>query len=329
LSREGKDAGVLTRGAPIITSEEIMPTQAYFQGQFVPLEQAKISVMTHAFNYGTAVFEGIRAYWNAEHQQLYVLRLREHYVRLLESAKIMFMDLKLDADQMSALTVELLRREGYREDVYIRPLGYKANEIIGVRLHNLRDEFTIWATPMGRYLEAEEGSKVCVSSWRRNDDNAIPPRGKVTGAYVNSALIKSEAQLNGFDEAIVLNQDGHISEGSAENVFMFRGGRLITPPVTDNILEGITRQSVIELARAELGIETIERQIDRSELYLADEAFFCGTGVQIAAIISVDRRSVGAGKIGPVTERLRDAYFRAVRGEVAKYRHWCAPVYEK
>jgi len=306
-----------------------MPTQAYFQGQFVPFDQARISVMTHAFNYGTAVFEGIRAYWNAEHEQLYVLRLRDHYVRLLQSARVLLMAPEIDADRMSALTVELLRREGYREDVYIRPLCYKSDEMVGVRLHNLRDDFTVFALPLGRYIESEEGSKVCVSSWRRNDDNAIPPRSKVTGAYVNSAFIKSEAQLNGFDEAIVLNQDGHIAEGSAENFFMLRHGRLITPPVTANILEGITRQIVIDLARDELAIETVEREIDRSEVYLADEAFLCGTGCQIASIASVDHRPVGSGKLGPVTERLRDLYFRAVRGSIEKYRHWCTSVYEK
>jgi len=237
------------------------------------------------------------------------------------------MKLALDADAMSALTVELLRREGYREDVYIRPLVYKSDEIIGVRLHNLHDEFTIFATPFGKYIDKDEGAHVCVSSWRRNDDNAIPPRGKVSGAYVNSALIKSEAQLNGFDEAIVLNHDGHISEGSAENFFMVRGGQLITPPVTANILEGITRSTVIQLAKDELGIETVERPIDRSELYIAEEAFFCGTGVQIVAIASVDHYPVGGGHIGPITSQLRDLYFRAVRGEVEKYRDWCTPVY--
>jgi branched-chain amino acid aminotransferase len=306
-----------------------VPTQAYFEGKFVPIEQAKISIMTHGFNYGTGVFEGIRAYWNADHEQLYVLRLKEHYERMVQSVKILMMQLKLTADEMCDLTVELLRREGYREDAYIRPLAYKANEIIGVRLHNLRDEFAIWTQPMGRYMDKEEGAKVCVSSWRRNDDNSIPPRGKVTGAYVNSALVKTEAQLNGFDEAIVLNADGHVSEGSAENLFMLRGGKLVTPGVTANILEGITRQGVMALAQEELGIETVERQIDRSELYLADEVFFVGTGVQIASIIAVDHRPVGGGVLGPVTAQLRDLYFKAVRGELPKYQHWCTPVYER
>lgn len=306
-----------------------MPKFAYFEGQFVPIHEAKVSIMTHALNYGTGVFEGIRAYWNAREEQLFVVRLQDHYRRMLQSTKLLRMELGLTADQMSDLTVELLRREGYREDVYIRPLAYKANEIIGVRLHNLRDAFAIFSVPFGKYIEQQEGAKVCFSSWRRNDDNAIPPRGKVTGAYVNSALIKSEAMLNGYDEAIVLNADGHVSEGSAENLFIVRGGKLITPPVSANILEGITRQAIIDLARAELGIETIERQIDRSEVYIADEAFFCGTGVEVTPIGSVDQIPLGSGGVGPLTRQIRDLYFRVVRGEEPKYRAWLTPVYPK
>lgn len=304
-----------------------MPTLAYFEGQFVPLEQARVSIMTHAFNYGTGVFEGIRAYWNADHGQLYVFRLREHSERLLRSAKTLRMELGLSAEQIDALILELLRREGYREDAYIRPLAYKADQIIGVRLHKLQDRLTIFATPFGKYIEKQDGASVCVSSWRRNDDNAIPARAKVTGAYVNSAFIKSEAQLNGFDEAIVLNQDGHVSEGSAANLFIVRDGVLVTPPTTANILEGITRATVMALAKAELGIETVERQIDRSELYTADEAFFCGTGVEVTAIGSIDHYQVGRGGVGPITRQLRDLYFRVVHGDVEQYRHWCAPVY--
>ncbi len=302
---------------------------AYFEGQFVPIHEAKVSIMTHALNYGTGVFEGIRAYWNEREGQLFVVRLLDHYRRMLQSIKLLRMELGLTAEQMSNLTVELLRREGYHEDVYIRPLAYKANEIIGVRLHNLRDAFAIFAVPFGKYIEQQEGAKVCFSSWRRNDDNAIPPRGKVTGAYVNSALIKSEAMLNGYDEAIVLNADGHVSEGSAENLFIVRGGKLITPPVSANILEGITRQAIMDLARTELGIETVERQIDRSEVYIADEAFFCGTGVEVTPIGSVDRIPLGSGGVGPITRQIRDLYFRVVRGEEPKYRDWLTPVYPK
>jgi branched-chain amino acid aminotransferase len=306
-----------------------MPKFAYFEGKIVPFTAAKVSIMTHAFNYGTGVFEGIRAYWNEQEAQLFVVRLRDHYRRLLQSTKVLRMQLSLDAEQMSELTIELLRREGYREDVYIRPLAYKANEVIGVRLHNLTDEFAVFATPFGKYIEQQEGAKVCFSSWRRNDDNAIPPRGKVTGAYVNSALIKSEAMLNGFDEAIVLNADGHVSEGSAENFFMVRGGKLITPPVTANILEGITRQAIMDLAKVELGLDTVERQIDRSEVYIADEAFFCGTGVEVTPIGSVDHIRLGDGGVGPITRKVMDMYYNLVHGVDPKYRHWLTPVYTK
>ncbi len=304
-----------------------MPTLAFFNDQFVPIEQAKISVMAHAFNYGTAVFEGIRGYWNAAHEQLYVFRLREHSERLLQSGHLLHMKIPYSAADIDGLIIELLRREGYRTNVYIRPLIYKADEIIGVRLHDLQDRLTIFAVPFGRYIEKEEGASVCVSSWRRNDDNALPPRAKVSGGYVNSAFIKSDAQLKGFDDAIVLNQDGHVSEGSAQNLFMIRGGKLITTPVTANILEGITRATVLELAQAELGLETQVREIDRTELYLAEELFLCGTGVQIAAVTTVDHYRIGNGKIGPITQQLRDLYFRVVNGEVEKYRGWCTPVY--
>ena len=306
-----------------------MPKFAYFEGKIVPFTAAKVSIMTHAFNYGTGVFEGIRAYWNEQEAQLFVVRLRDHYRRLLQSTKVLRMQLSLDAEQMSELTIELLRREGYREDVYIRPLAYKANEVIGVRLHNLTDEFAVFATPFGKYIEQQEGAKVCFSSWRRNDDNAIPPRGKVTGAYVNSALIKSEAMLNGYDEAIVLNADGHVSEGSAENFFMVRGGKLITPPVTANILEGITRQAIMDLAKVELGLDTVERQVDRSEVYIADEAFFCGTGVEVTPIGSVDHIRLGDGGVGPITRKVMDMYYNLVHGVDPKYRHWLTPVYTK
>jgi branched-chain amino acid aminotransferase len=227
------------------------------------------------------------------------------------------------------LTVELLRREGYRGDTYIRPLAYKADEVIGVRLHNLRDEFAIFAVPFGKYIEQQEGAKVCISSWRRNDDNAIPPRGKITGSYVNSALIKSEAILNGYDEAMVLNADGHLSEGSAENLFIVRGGKLVTPPVSANILEGITRQLIIDLAKQEFGVETVERQIDRTEVYIADEAFFCGTGVEITPIGSVDQIPLGTGLVGPITRRISDLYFRIVRGDEPRYMDLLTPIYQK
>jgi len=301
---------------------------AFFEGQFVPLEQARISVATHAFNYGTGCFEGIRAYWNERHQQLYLFRMSEHYQRFLNSCRILHIGLPYNVAELGQITMELLRRGGFREDTYIRPIAYKSSEVIGVRLHDLEDKLTIFATPFGRYIQSEgEGVRAGISSWRRVDDNAVPARAKITGAYINSALAKTDAVLNGYDEAIVLNQDGHVSEGSAENIFLVKNGQLITPPVTANILEGITRDTVIKIASQELGIPTIERQIDRSELYTADEAFFCGTGCQIEAIVEVDHRPIGEGKIGSVVRQLKELYFAIARGEVEKYRAWCAPVY--
>jgi branched-chain amino acid aminotransferase len=304
-----------------------MPKLAFFRGQIVPFEQAKISVMTHALNYGTACFEGIRAYWNAEAEQLNVLKMQEHYQRFILNWRPLCIDLDYTVEDLGNWTLELLRGEGYKQDTYVRPLAYKSSLLIGVRLHDVEDDLTIFAEPFGRYIEKEEGASVCVSSWRRVSDTAIPARGKICGAYVNSAFAKSEAILNGFDEAIVLNQNGHVSEGSAENLFIVRDGALITPPVSDNILEGITRTAVMQLARDELGLVVVERPIDRTELYVADEAFFCGTGVQVAAIASVDHRPVGTGELGPVVRQLRDVYFAAVRGQLPAYGSWLTPVY--
>jgi branched-chain amino acid aminotransferase len=304
-----------------------MPRYAFFRGGFVPIEEAKVSVMTHAFNYGTGCFEGIRAYWNEEDEQLYVFRMQEHYQRLLNSARILQIKLPYTVDELGDLTLELLRKEGYRQDAYIRPLAYKSAEGIGVRLHDVEDDLTIFAVPFGRYIEREEGVRAGVSSWRRVDDNAVPARAKITGAYINSALAKTDALLSGYDEAIVLTQEGHVSEGSAENLFLLKNEHLVTPPVTADILEGITRATVMEIAREELGLWTTERQIDRSELYTADEAFFCGTGVQIAAIVEIDHRPIGDGKIGSVVSQFRNLYFDIVRGKEPKYRAWCTPVY--
>jgi len=306
-----------------------VPKYAFFGGEFVPIEKAKVSIMTHAFNYGTGCFEGIRAYWNEEEEQLFIFRMREHYERFHRSCGILHIELPYSVEQLGEITGELLRKEDARTDTYIRPLAYKATEGIGVRLHDLEDEFALFALPFGKYIEKEEGANVCVSSWSRISDNAVPARAKITGAYVNSALSKTEAMLNGFDEAIVLTSDGHVSEGSAENLFIVRNGVLITPPVTEDILEGITRATMIQVAREKLDLETVERKIDRTELYVAEEAFFCGTGVQVAAIATIDHRPVGTGKLGPIVKGLRDLYFDIVRGKVEDYRDWCTPVYSK
>jgi branched-chain amino acid aminotransferase len=304
-----------------------MTHYAFFEGQIVPIEQAQVSVMTHALHYGTACFGGLRGYWNDEKEQLFVFRIRDHYRRFLNSSKLLMMELPFSVDDLAEITLKLLLKEGWREDVYIRPLAYKANAGIGVRLHGLTDEITVFSLPFGRYIQKEEGAHVTFSSWRRVDDNAIPARGKLSGAYVNSALIKSDALLAGFDEALVLNADGHLAEGSAENVFIIKNGVAVTPPVTDNILEGITRRTVMHLLSQELGVQVVERPIDRTEVFLAEEVFFCGTGVQVAAITRVDHRTIGDGKMGSITKRLRDLYFDVVRGNVQSYADWCSPVY--
>jgi branched-chain amino acid aminotransferase len=303
-----------------------MTTLAYFEGKIVPFDQAKVSINCNTLHYGTGCFGGLRGYWNEAREQLYAFRLIDHYRRFLASARLLLFDFDYTPERLAGITVELLSREGWRENCYIRPIAYKDDHVFRVWLHDGIDKLAIFSRPIGKYIESDAGAKVCVSSWRRVDDTAIPARGKVNGAYVNSALIKSEAMLNGFDEAIVLNQDGHVSEGSAANFMMVRDEVLITPPVTDNILEGITRRTLIHLARAELGLEVVEREIDRTELYIADEAFFCGTGVQIAAIGSIDHRTIGNGGTGPLTQQLRELYFRVVTGEEPKYMDWLTPV---
>ena len=306
-----------------------LPGYAYFQGKIVPYSEAKVGVMTHGLNYGTGCFGGIRGYWNDDEQQLFVFRPYDHFRRFLQSAKLLLMDLGHTEEELVNITLELLRTEGLQTDMYIRPLAYKADEAIGVRLHNLKDAMTIFAVPYGQYVDHEEGLSVTISSWRRVNDNSIPARGKITGAYINSAFMKSDAMLAGYDEAIALNREGHVSEGSAENVFVLRDGVVLTPPITDDILEGITRRTLITLIRDELGMECVERSIDRSELTLADEIWLCGTGVQLAAVTHIDQRPVGAGKMGPLVSDLRELFFDVVRGRVAKYRHWTTPVFVK
>jgi branched-chain amino acid aminotransferase len=282
--------------------------------------------MTSAFNYGTGVFEGIRAYWNEEEAQLYIFRLREHFQRLLRNCRLLLLELPYTVDQLCEVTVELLQREGFRRDVYIRPLAYKSSEAIGVRLHVLESDCAIFAVPFGEYIDRPGGARVMVSSWRRLSDNAIPPRSKITGAYVNSALAKTEAHLNGFDDALMLTEDGHLSEGSAANLFLVREGRLITSSVSEEILEGITRATVLQFAQ-DLGIEALERPIDRSEIYVAEEAFLCGTAVGIVPLIEVDHRPIGTGSPGRISTELQRLYQATVRGKEPRYRRWCTPVY--
>ena len=304
-----------------------LPKYAYFRGEIVAYESAKVSVLTHALNYGTAAFGGLRGYWNAEHEQLYVFRPKDHFRRLLNSAKILHMHFDHTPESLTEITLDLLRKEGYRQDVYIRPLVYKSEEGIGVRLHDLAEDISIVAMPFGLYVKRDTNAHLTVSSWRRIDDNVIPARGKISGAYANSALIKTDAALSGFDDALVLNQDGHVSEGSAMNVFMLRDGVLVTPPVTENVLEGITRRSVMLWAEKVLGIPVVERPIDRTELFVCDEIFLTGTAVQVTAVTQVDHRPIGSGVMGPVTAGLRDYFMDVVRGCNPTFMDWVAPVY--
>ena len=298
---------------------------AYFEGDWVPMRDAKVSIMTHAFMYGTATFEGIRGYWNAEQGRLSVLFVHEHMERIRNSAKMLMMEDVPSADELVSIVMETVRRNHFREDVYIRPSFYKSTRAIGVRLHHLDHELYVIVTPFGNYVDVEHGIRVMSSSWRRNADEALPARGKLVGGYVNMAFQKSEAELNGFDEALVMTPDGHASEGSAANLFVVRDGVLLTPPVSDDILEGVTRNAILALAR-DLGIPTEVRSIDRSELYVCDEIFMCGTGVQVSPVIEVDHRKVGSGAIGPVARLISERYFAAVRGNLPQYESWLTPV---
>jgi len=298
-----------------------MPPYVFYQKKFMPLEEAKMGVLTHALHYGTACFEGIRGNWDSEKNRLCIFRIQDHYKRLLNGCRLLKIKLPYSIDELCQLTIELLYKSGFREDVYIRPLAYKSSQAIGVRLHGMEDDLLIVVTTLGSYL-GKDSVRCCTSSWRRVDDTMIPARGKICGIYVNSALAKTEAEENGFDEAILLTNDGHVSEGSGENIFAVIDGKLVTPPSSDNILIGITRNTVIELAKNELGIETVERSIDRSELYLADECFFSGTAAHIAPIIEIDNRAIGNGKIGEITNKLQKAYKPVITGSNQRYASW-------
>ena len=305
------------------------PQFAYFEGKIVPFGEAKVSVATHALNYGTAVFGGLRGYWNEEQKRLFVFRPWDHFHRLLHSARLLCMEVSHDEESLIQIMLDLLRAEKWQRDIYIRPMFYKSDTGIGVRLHDLKDDLTIWSVPFLKYVKNDTSAHVTISSWRRIDDNVIPARGKVSGAYVNSALVKTDAARSGFDEALVLDQNGHVSEGSAMNVFMVRDGTVITPPVTENILEGITRRTVIELAKRELGLTVVERPIDRTEVYLCEEFFLTGTAAQITAATRVDYRNIGTGEMGPVAARLRELFIDIVRGCLPAYQDWNTPVYPK
>jgi len=310
---------------PAPTARNLDDLICYFEGAYVPMRDANVSIMTHAFMYGTATFEGIRAYWNAEQKQLYGLFIREHVERIRKSARILLMDPVQSVDELTTIILETVRRNQFREDAYIRPSFYKSTRAIGVRLHHLEHELDVITVPFGDYVDTTRGIRIMSSSWRRNADEALPARGKIVGGYVNMAFQKSEAELNGFDEALVLTASGHASEASAANLFMVRDGVVVTPPVYDDILEGITRNAMLQLAK-DAGHPTEVRSIDRSELYIADEVFLCGTGVQVSPVVEVDHRPIGSGEVGPIATAIKDRYFDAVRGRLPEYRSWLTPI---
>ena len=300
---------------------------AYFKGKVVPIEDANVNVMTHALHYGTAVFEGIRGNWNPSVEKLFIFRIREHYERLLQGCQMLMLGIPYSADELCDITIDLVKQCGYKQDLYIRPLAYKSEELVAnLKLQEVSSDFTLIMVPFGEYLETDGALKCCTSSWRRVDDTNVPPRLKISGTYVNGILAKTEATLAGFDEAIMLTQDGFVSEGSGENLFMINDGVIITPPVSDNNLTGITRDSAMEIAKRELGIEVIEARIRRSELYFADEVFLTGTAAHIQAVGTLDNRKIGSGESGPITNKINEIYQMAIRGQNPDYIDWCTAV---
>lgn len=299
----------------------------YLNGKFVPYKKAVVPIDTHALHYGTGCFEGVRAYWNEKRRKLFIFRLKDHYERLTRSAETLYMKLPGSTHKLCELTVELLRKNRYQEGVYIRPLVYKSEPVVvKFNLSKLSDGFAIFTTPLGHYLNVSSGIRTITSKWLRVDSRMIPPSAKPTGLYLNTSLAKTEAEMRGYDEAIFLNSDGSVSEGSGENIFLVVDGGLVTPATDQNILTGITRSTVIELADKELGVGTTERKILKEELFRAEEVFMTGTGAEVTPVVEVDGKKVGNGKAGSLTAKLQRHYFDVVRGDNPSYRRWLTPI---
>lgn len=319
------DVEARTEGKRRQLMESPLLPYAFFEGEIVPSDQAKVSVATHALQYGTGAFGGIRGYLDQDGRTINIFRLDAHVQRLLQSGVLLRAQLPYSVEDVCGIITDLVRRNAPRQNVYIRPFIYKADLSLTPRLTNLRDDLAIYMLPLDDYLDLSRPLRLMVSSWQRIEDNIIPSRGKITGGYINSALAKDEAAEGGYDDAIMLNQHGKVAEGSAANLFIVRNGTLVTAPVTSDILEGITRRSIVEFAR-DAGIPVEERAIDRSELYIAEEVLLCGTGVQIAAVGSIDGRPIGDGQRGPITEKLQEIYFSLLRGAESPYRHYLTQV---
>jgi branched-chain amino acid aminotransferase len=298
----------------------------YFDGQFVDDSQATVSVRARALNYGLGCFGGVRGYLADDNHQVNVFRLETHMRRLALSARLMFLRLGVSEQQAAEALLETIRRNEVHHDVYARPLVFSNSNLLSPVLREEDSSFVIYTLPLKRYID-KESIDVCISSWRRVSDNAIPARAKPTGVYLNSALARREAFDNGFDEAILLTERGYVSEGSAEHVFIVRDGQLISPPSTEDNLDGITRRSLITLATEDLGLPFLERPIGRSELYVTDEMFLCGTGAEVTPVHAVDRRVVGKGGVGPITARIKAHFNDVVHARVPHRMDWLTPVW--
>jgi len=299
----------------------------FYQGEIVEESEVSISIRCKAFNYGLAVFEGIRAYWDTDQEELFVFRMKEHYERLLQSCKTTYINIPYTVEELCNYTVELLRKNNCKGTTYIRPVAFKGSNQLSPTLMDDDNRVIIYCQPLGSYAGKDE-LRVAVSSWTRLDDNMLPPRTKASAAYMNSGLASLEVVQNGFDEAIFLTSDGHVSEGPGENLFLVKKGKLVTPAASENILEGITRDTVILLAKEELGMEVEERRVSRTELYSADEVFFSGTAMEVTAVVEVDRRTVGTGHAGDTCKKIKELFFGLATGKKEKYAHFCTPVYK-
>jgi len=301
-----------------VSAEVTWPRYAWLNGKIVDWDGAKVHVFVHGLHYGTGVFEGIRGYYS--NGGIKIFRLRDHILRLFRSAKIIHMEIPYTVEELVEATISLVSANRFSRDIYVRPIAFRGLGSFGLRAKNPVD-VAIIAVEFGKYLK-KSGVRCTISSWRKPSADSFPIYAKVTGMYLLYHLASLEAAMNGYDEAILLDTEGFIAEGSGENIFIVKNRTLITPPVYDAILEGITRDTVIKLATEMLGLRVEERRIRREELYTADEVFFTGTAAEVTPVIEVDGRVIGGGQVGEVTSQIIELYSKTVLGEIDKYKHW-------